>query len=258
MRVACGRSRPFISSYKGRRFGFQNTKNTVANERYLTDIMLLIHRTLSAEAALVQDLIEGHQIEDSLQNFRLRFHVWAAMLMYHADTEDRYMTAPLTDFELARSNEAEHAELGDLAGGLAQYLEDRDAETLEQRVKAAAIALHSQQHDKLLEALEDVLAVLDVEIGKTKLIPRTLRHLYGKVVSLRICQDDHFESEEALVLPEVEARFSSREKQEIAHKLLIDEGADDPTWVLSWVIENTESTGRESLISIKDTLTQPD
>ena len=186
------------------------------NELYLTNIMVLIHRAFSAEAALLQKLIEGIQVEDSLQNFRLRFNSWAAVLMYHADIEDRYMTAPLTAFALARSNEAEHAELADLAEGLSQYLKDRDSKTLERRVKVAAIALHEQQHDKLLTALEDVLDVMDGEIGKTKLVARTLRHLYGKVVSLRICQDDHFESEEALVLPEVAARFNTEEKKEIA------------------------------------------
>ena len=225
------------------------------NERYLTNIMALIHRALSAEAALVQKLIEGYQVEDSLQTFRLRFNSWAAVLMYHADTEDRYMTAPLTDFELARSNEAEHAELADLAEGLSQYLKDRDSKTLERRVKVAAIALHEQQHDKLLTALEDVLDVMDGEIGKTKLVARTLRHLYGKVVSLRICQDDHFESEEALVLPEVEARFSTEEKKEIARKLLLDEGAAKPTWVMDWVMEKMDPLERERLIDIQHTMT---
>ena len=114
------------------------------NELYLTNIMVLIHRAFSTEAALQQKLVEGIQVEDSLQNFRLRFNSWAAVLMYHADIEDRYMTAPLTDFELARSNEAEHAELADLAEGLSQYLKDRDSKTLERRVKVAAIALHEQ------------------------------------------------------------------------------------------------------------------
>ena len=225
------------------------------NELYLTNIMVLIHRAFSAEAALLQKLIEGIQVEDSLQNFRLRFNSWAAVLMYHADIEDRYMTAPLTDFELARSNEAEHAELTDLADGLSQYLKDRDPKTLERRVKVAAIALHEQQHDKLLTALEDVLDVMDGEIGKTKLVARTLRHLYGKVVSLRICQDDHFESEEALVLPEVEVRFSPEEKEEIARKLLLDEGAANPTWVMDWVMEKMDPLERERLIDIQHTMT---
>ena len=224
------------------------------NELYLTNIMVLIHRAFSAEAALVQKLIEDMQEEDSLQNFRLRFNSWAAVLMYHADTEDRYMTAPLTDFDLARSNEAEHAELADLADGLSQYLKDRDSETLERRVKVAAIALHEQQHDKLLTALQDILDVMDGESGKNKLVTRTLRHLYGKVVALRICQDDHFESEEALVLPEVEARFSTEEKKEIVRKLLLDEEAAKPTWVMDWVIKNTDPLERERLIDIQHTM----
>ena len=97
--------------------------------------------------------------------------------------------------------------------------------------------------------------MMDGEIGKTKLVTRTLRHLYGKVVSLRICQDDHFESEEALVLPEVEARFSTEEKKEIVRKLLLDEEAAKPTWVMDWVMEKTDPLERERLIDIQHTMT---
>ena len=61
------------------------------------------------------------------------------------------------------------------------------------------------------------LDVLNVDIGKKSLIARTHRHLYGKVVALRICQDDHFESEEYLVLPEIETHpMSGLEKNSIS------------------------------------------
>ena len=210
-------------------------------------IMAMIHKALSAEAARVQQIIEDFQEGDSLQNFRAAFNFWATALMYHADVEDRHMTLPLTDFEPARTNEAEHAQLGELADDMVQYLDDRNEQGLERRVKAAAIALHEEQHEELLEKLEDVLDVLNGEIGRTRVIARTRRHLYGKVVALRICQDDHLESEEAFVLPEVEARLSIEDQREIARRLLIDEESGDPAWVLDWVARNVEPEERELL-----------
>ena len=84
---------------------------------------------------------------------------------------------------------------------LGHYLSKRDTSKLEDRVSAAIIALHEQQHSELMEKLEDVMDCLNGEIGRTRVIARTQRHLYGKVVALRICQDDHLESEEAFVLP---------------------------------------------------------
>ena len=210
-------------------------------------IMAMIHKALSAEAVRVQQIIEDFQEGDSLQNFRAAFNFWATALMYHADVEDRHMTLPLADFEPARANEAEHAQLGELADDMVRYLDDRNEQGLERRVKAAAIALHEEQHEELLEKLEDVLDVLNGEIGRTRVIARTRRHLYGKVVALRICQDDHLESEEAFVLPEVEARLSIDDQREIARRLLIDEESGDPAWVLDWVSRNVEPEERALL-----------
>ena len=165
--------------------------------------------------------------------------------MYHADVEDRYMTAPLTDFQPARLNEAEHVELATLLEDLASYTARGQARELEQRVKAAIIALHDQPHTELMERLEDVLAVLDEETGRTRVIARTKRHLYGKVVALRICQDDHLESEEAFVLPEVRERLSQAQQLEIAKRLLINEEAEQPDWILGWLAkELTPGDGR--------------
>ena len=218
-----------------------------ANLESPIQIMSLIHRALSAEAVRVQKIIEDYKEGDSLQTFRAAFNFWATALMFHADTEDTYMTAPLTDFEPGRTNETEHVQLGELADGLEGYLNDRDEQGLEHRVKAAAIALHEEQHGELFERLEDVLDVLNGEIGRTRVIARTRRHLYGKVVALRICQDDHLESEEAFVLPEVEARLSVEEQQEIARRLLIDDQSEDPTWVLDWVADNVSPEDRTVL-----------
>jgi hypothetical protein len=143
------------------------------------------------------------------------------------------MTTPLNDFQPARDNEREHAVLGDLSS----FLSKDDTGGLAQKVKEAIVALHEQQHAELMQRLEDVMAVLQEEIGKTRVIARTQRHLYGKVVALRVAQDDHLESEEAFVLPEIWQRFNREEQLEMARHLLIDEEADDPRWVIRWIAQ---------------------
>ena len=45
-----------------------------------------------------------------------------ALLMFHAEQEDAYMTAPMPDFQPAQDNEAEHAELGEIIGGLTECI----------------------------------------------------------------------------------------------------------------------------------------
>ena len=216
------------------------------------DVMYLIHKALSAEAERVQELIEGYKIGDSLQPFRAAFDFWATTLIYHADMEDRYMTAPLTDFQPARVNETEHADIKDLLSDLGAYADRGDRTDLEGRVKAAIVALHEEQHTELMDRLEDVLAVLNQEIGRGRVVARTRRHLFGKVVALKICQDDHLESEEAFVLPEIRERLSEAQQLTMAKRLLIDEAAEDPRWIIDWVSRELPPGERTLLAGLED------
>ena len=195
------------------------------------DVMSWIHRALSAEAEKVQRLVEDYEPSDSLQGFQSAFGYWASLLMYHADVEDQYMTAPMKDFEPARVNEAEHRDLGALGDELTAYLDSRSDADLDDRIKSALVALHEDQHAELTQRLEDVLECLNEEIAQTRVIPRTKRHLYGKVVALRICQDDHLESEEAFVVPDFCERFPETTQMSVARQLLFDDGSDDPGWI---------------------------
>ena len=211
----------------------------------VTDVMVVLHRALTCEGKKVQKIVEGLHEGSSLQEFRQAFNFWATVLMYHADIEDENMTSPLTDFSPARDNEAEHIELGELAESLNEYLDNHSSGNLERNVKCAIIALQQHQHVQLIEALNDVLEGLNHEIGKTKILARTIRHLYAKIINLRISQDDHFESEEALVLPEVEARLSREDKKKLTRKLLIDDESDDPNWVVDWLFEKVIPNERD-------------
>ena len=215
------------------------------------DVMYLIHGALSAEASSVQRLIEELEVGASLQPIRAAFNFWATTLMYHADIEDQSMTGPMTDFQPARDNENEHADLGEMLEELQEFVLSDDHKGLEQRVKQAIVALHEETHVELMERLEDVLAVLDGEIGRTRVIARTRRHLYGKIVALKICQDDHLESEEAFVLPEVRERMSVAQQLDLARRLLIDEGSDNAEWVYDWVHRNVGPQQQQQLAYLK-------
>ena len=215
------------------------------------DVMALIHKALVAEGSRVQALIEDHTPGDSLQNFRAAFNFWATAMMYHAEVEDVYMTGPMKEFQPARVNEAEHKELDGLFQDLNAYMDGRRVNGLEGRVRRAIVALHEEQHAELMERLEDVLGVLNEEIGRTRVIARTKRHLYGKVVALKICQDDHLESEEAFVLPEVRERMDHDEQLDLIRRLLIDSEAEDSRWIVDWVARHLTPGERELLNEVE-------
>jgi hemerythrin-like domain-containing protein len=161
------------------------------------DAMFLIHNALRAQAANLEELVRSFETGDSLQLIRLDFVNWAAALMFHAEQEDQSMMRLLNGYGPAVDGVREHAEL---------------------EVK-----------------LEEVVTVFSEEIGETQVIARTQRHLHGAVVALRIAQDDHLESEEAFVLPEVRERFDEIKQLEMMRCLLIDDEAADRRWVMEWM-----------------------
>jgi hypothetical protein len=59
--------------------------------------------------------------------------------------------------------------------------------------------------------------------------------LLGKVVRLRVAQDDHLEDEEELVLPVIRQRLSDTQQLAIAGRLLLDQEAPHARWILDWL-----------------------
>jgi hypothetical protein len=214
--------------------------------------MYLVHKALRAEAARVEKMAEQLEIGASLQPFRLAFNLWAAALGYHAEAENKYMTGPLTNCQPARDCEAEHADLANRLGDLAECMDKDDTRELAEKVRDVMARLNEEQHRELTERLEDVMAVLNEEIGKTRLIERTKRHLYGRVVALRIAQDDHLDNEEAFVLPVVRERMSEAQQAEVARHLLVDEAAQDPLWIEDWVVRDLTSGEKRLLVDYEE------
>ncbi len=204
------------------------------------DVMYLIHKALRAEAANVERVAEELEEGGTLQNFKLAFNRWATALVFHAEQEDLFITAPLTataaDVGSDGSTAHSHSSLVDSPSSLAD------------RVKAAMVAQEDRTHVELLEAIEDVLEILNSEIGKTSVITRTKQHLSRQVVTLRIVQEDHLETEEALVMPLLRDKMCEGDQLRAAKAMLLDSGAGDPHWVLDWVSKEL-SQGERQLLS---------
>jgi hypothetical protein len=181
------------------------------------DVMYLIHKALRAEAAQVEKIAD--QLEDggTLQPFRRAFYQWAMALEYHSVIEE----ASLTALSPATSPSWDH--------------------------EATHVALEAK--------LEEVQTCLTEEIGRTFLIARTRRHLYGKVVEARIAQEDHLEDEEALLLPVLRQRIDEPRQLEVVRLLLIDQDAPDNCWILDWLSQHLTAQEQQLLTGLLARLT---
>lgn len=199
------------------------------------DVMYLIHKAMLADTARAEAKLAQAVEGGDLQPFREAFDFWTKQLLYHAVTEDEYMTGPITDSQPARDNEAEHQELARQAGDIGEYAAKGDVGGFEQTVREAMFDVTERQHEELTERMEDVMEILKTEMGDAKVTARARRHLYRKVVELRITESDHLENEEAFVLPIVRERMDEQQQLDVAQRLLFDDSSAEPRWVLDWV-----------------------
>jgi hypothetical protein len=193
------------------------------------DAMYLIHKALRAEAARAEEAVEGLEVDASLQSFKLVFNAWATALVYHAELEDKFIGEPLSNGSSAAKANSLDAAIMEMEDGL---------------------------HRELVERVQDVLDILNTEIRDQKVITRTKQHLHRQVVTLRITQEDHLETEEALVLPALRAQMDEQEQLEVARGLLIDGEAEDPRWIIDWVTQHLDGTERELLSGLEARFTE--
>ena len=175
------------------------------------DVMYPIHKALRAEAARAEEVVRALALGGSVQPFAQAFQRWATALEYHAVMEDTWMTAPL-DRPSARTNEAEHTHL-----------------------------------TALLAALQTALR----EAGESAPVTaRMRRQVLGKVVELRVAQDDHLEEEEARVLPVIRQQISAAQQLDMAQRLLLDRGAQETHWILAWLTPHVTATEHQWLAAL--------
>ena len=217
------------------------------------DVMYLMHKVYMIHSERTELLAEKAQSGGSLSEFEENLGGWLKHLLYHAQTEDTYMTGPLKDIEHqdgrhpARDNEKEHDELRRLGGGIADYMGKGDKAALSEEVSALILANEEQEHANLIGKAESVEQVLQQALGETRILGRTRRRLYQKVMEFRITEFDHFENEEAFVLPLVKDQMSSEQELECSRRLLFDDDAENPRWIIDFIYGELESGERELL-----------
>jgi len=175
-------------------------------------VMYLLHKALNVEAWRTVSTAERLDVGESLHPFVQAYESWEKALTFHAAQEDVYMTPLLPTSTLARDNEESHQRLALRMNEIRTYLR---------------------------------------EIGEEATVTtRIRRRLFGKVVALRIEQEDHLEEEEELVLPMIRARISIAQQIEMVRRLLLDLGTEDPTWVVNWLMQDLIDTERQTLLAL--------
>ena len=208
------------------------------------DVMYLMHKAFNAQAKRIEALAFEGQDSGDLTEFKESFEEWVKQFFYHAATEDEYMTGPFKDSPAARDNEAEHVEISDAGSEMIEFLAKGDNAGLMENMTTAMVALDDKQHDELVKKTEEVEQILSKAMGETKVIGRTRRHLYLRVMSLRVLESDHFENEEAFILPMVRDGMSDEQELQLVRRLLVDDAADDPRWIIDWVARGISAEER--------------
>jgi hypothetical protein len=242
-----------LYKYKIRTIEMTN-QDIISQIEHPIDVMLLIHKAFSADAANVEKYIGNFTEEHTLQSFTLSFNQWAVAMMYHADMEDAHMTVDM-EIEYARDNETEHQNIHEGLQGVEELINVNDNKELEFRVRTAILSLSDALHVEVINKLQDVMDVLDEEIGSQALIPRTKRHLFEKVVNARVTQDDHFENEEAFILPIIRDNWSETEQLDLVKILLIDAESDNKRWFIDWMVPYLTDNEKHLLNALETRLT---
>ena len=197
------------------------------------DAMYLIHKALRGEADRTVELARSLENGCSLQAFKLAFTAWATALMYHAEKEvGTEMSKFVDESRLSSSHDPV------------------------ERVKWALLEKEDAEYMRLLDCVQDVMTVLEEDIGTTSVISRTKQHLYGQVIALRVAQEDHLETEEAMVIPLLREYLSRERQLEVVGGLLVDRDADDRHWVIDWISQDLTTKENELLLALESRINQ--
>ncbi len=192
------------------------------------DAMYLIHKALRGEADRTVELARCLEDGCSLQPFKLAFTAWATAIMYHAEKE---VGTEMSKFVGDTMRAAAHDPI--------------------ESVKWALLGKEDAEYARLLDHVQDVMTVLEEDIGATSVISRTKQHLYGQVIALRVAQEDHLETEEAMVLPLIKECLSPECQMEVVGGLLVDRQAADQRWILEWMSQDLTPGENELLTELE-------
>lgn len=177
------------------------------------DALYLIHNALRTEAERAEQAVAHLEIGSSFKTFQPVFYRWALALSTYVEAEEMALTALVS--EVARAWEY--------------------------------VASTARQ---VLERLEALQTYLQTEIGKTIVIARTKRQLFGQVALARLLQEDLLEDEEAHLLPVLRTRLSEARQLEIIRLLLIDQDAEPSDTMVAWIAQDVTDPERQALATL--------
>ncbi|MQG34794.1 MAG: hypothetical protein FI717_10875 [SAR202 cluster bacterium] len=199
------------------------------------DVMLLMHKAFRALSDRTEALAAKAETIEDIEELNEVFGFWVNQILYHATVEDEVMTSPLQNSQSARDNETEHAELAGKAGDLVKFIGLGNSAGLKESVREAAFSLEEEQHKELEERFHEVEDALAQVLGEKKVTARTIRHLHSRLMGVRILELDHFENEEAFVCSLVRDEIDEAGQLYMVRRLLIDDSAENPRWIIDWV-----------------------
>jgi hypothetical protein len=228
-----------------------DTANTHRLENPI-DVMPLIHKAFRAVSDWTETLAAQASSFDDVAVLNEVFANWIKQIVYHAAVEDEFMTGPLKDNQPARDNETEHSDLAGKAADLASFIAMGSGAGLEESVREAAFSLDEEQHNLLEERFHDVETALKDVLGEKKVTDRTIRHIHSRLLGVRILELDHFENEEAFIIPLVANEVDEAGQLLLVRRLLIDESAEDPRWIIDWVYSELDETDQALLKDLEN------
>ncbi|MCH8988080.1 MAG: hypothetical protein IIA92_04655 [Chloroflexi bacterium] len=71
-----------------------------------------------------------------------------------------------------------------------------------------------------------------------------------------MAQEDHLETEEAMVTPLLREYLSRKSQLEVVGGLLVDRDADDRHWVIDWISQDLTTKENELLLALESRINQ--
>ena len=205
------------------------------------DVMYLMHKVFMKHSLKTEKLAFDVFQGGDLKELKIALDEWLKHILYHVDTEDVFLTDPLKEKTLpdgrmvVKDNVAEHDQIRlDGRDVLNNFSRDIQQESVELS-RDLILAVDDQKHEELLDRVEDLQKAIDKVLGKDGLRLRSRRYLYRSVLALKVTEFDHFENEEASVLPLVKEQMSRDQQLECARKLLFQDGVTHPGWIFDFI-----------------------
>ncbi len=215
------------------------------------DVMPLMHKAFRAVSDRTEAMAANAVSIEDIAELNEAFGFWVKQILYHATVEDEVMTGPLKNDQPVREpvqdNEDEHAALAGKAGELAEFIAQGNGAGLAESVREAAFNLEDEQHKELEDRFHEVEAALAQVLGDKKVTARTIRHIHSRVLGVRILELDHFENEEAFVCSLVRDEIDEAGQLYMTRRLLIDDSAEDPRWIIDWVYSELDEADQALL-----------